>query len=75
MKEMISIFNLNGGASIWWEDLKEIKGLKKIKITWKNFDKYFQKEYPLEKCYDENIKEFHDHKLGKIPWMHIPKGL
>jgi hypothetical protein len=27
-KERISIFNLNGGDSIWWEDLKEIKGLK-----------------------------------------------
>jgi hypothetical protein len=23
-KAKIAIFNLNGGASIWWEDLKEI---------------------------------------------------
>jgi hypothetical protein len=27
-KERISIFNLNGGDSIWWEYLKEIRGLK-----------------------------------------------
>jgi hypothetical protein len=31
-KENITIFNLNGGASIWWENLKEFKGLKEIKI-------------------------------------------
>jgi hypothetical protein len=40
-KARISIFNLNGGASIWWEDLKEIKVLKEIKLTWKQFEKYF----------------------------------
>jgi hypothetical protein len=32
-KENIAIFNLNGGASIWWEYLKDVKGLKEIKIT------------------------------------------
>jgi hypothetical protein len=30
-KEKISIFNLNGGASLLWEDLKEVKGLKESK--------------------------------------------
>jgi hypothetical protein len=44
-KEKISIFNLNGGASIWWEDLKEVKGLKERKLTWKQFEKYFRKAY------------------------------
>jgi hypothetical protein len=32
-KAKITIFNLNGGASIWWEDLKEVKGLKESKLT------------------------------------------
>jgi hypothetical protein len=41
-KARISIFNLNGGASIWWEDLKEIKGLKERKLTWKQFEKYLK---------------------------------
>jgi hypothetical protein len=31
-KAMISFFNLNGGSSIWWEYLKEIKGLKERKL-------------------------------------------
>jgi len=35
-KANISIFNLNGGASIWWEDLKEFKGLKESKLIWNN---------------------------------------
>jgi hypothetical protein len=35
------MFNLNGGASIWWEDLKEIKRIKERKLTWKQFEKYF----------------------------------
>jgi hypothetical protein len=32
-KAKITIFNLNGGSSIWWEDLKEVKGLKESKLT------------------------------------------
>jgi hypothetical protein len=47
-KENISIFNLNGGASIWWEDLKNVKGIKESKLTWKQFEKYFRKAYLLE---------------------------
>jgi hypothetical protein len=32
-KENVSIFNLNGGACIWWDNLKEVKGLKEKKLT------------------------------------------
>jgi hypothetical protein len=48
-REWISIFNLNRGASIWWEDLKEVKGLKERELTWKKFEKYFRKSYVSEK--------------------------
>jgi len=66
-KEKISIFNLNGKDSIWWEDLKELKGLKERKLTWKQLKKYFKKAYlSTKKYYDGNIKEFHEHKLGKL---------
>jgi hypothetical protein len=44
-KEKIAIFNLNGGASIRWEDLKDVNGLKESKLTWKKFEKYFRKVY------------------------------
>jgi hypothetical protein len=57
---------LNGGDSIWWKYIKEIKGLKEKKMTWKKNEKHFQKEYLLEKYHDEKIKEFHEHKLGQL---------
>jgi hypothetical protein len=40
--------------------------LKEIKLTWKQFEKYFRKSYLYEKYYDEKIKEFHELKLGQI---------
>jgi hypothetical protein len=42
------------------------QGTKERKITWKWFEKYFQKAYLSEKYYDEKIKEFHAHKLGQL---------
>jgi hypothetical protein len=65
-KENIAIFNLNGGDSIWWKDLKDVKGLKESKLTWKQFEKYFRKAYLSKKYYDGKIKELHEHKLGNI---------
>jgi hypothetical protein len=57
-KVRIDIFILNGGVSIWWEDLKELKGLKEIKLIWKYFDKYFKKACMLEKyCYNPNLHQ------------------
>jgi hypothetical protein len=32
-KVKIFVFNDNGGYSIWWEDLKEVKGLKERNLT------------------------------------------
>jgi hypothetical protein len=29
MKARVATFNLTGGASIWWEDLKNVKGITK----------------------------------------------
>jgi hypothetical protein len=40
-KERIAIFNLNGGDSNWWEYLKEIRGFKKSKLMWKQFEQNF----------------------------------
>jgi hypothetical protein len=65
-KEKIGIFNRNGGLSIWWEYLKDVKGLKESKLTWKRFKKYFRKPYLSKKHYVGKIKEFHKHKLGQL---------
>ena len=42
MKERVSIFNLNGRASIWWENLRQVRNINDRKIVWKQFKKYFK---------------------------------
>jgi hypothetical protein len=74
-KARITIFNLNGGASIWWEDLKEIKGLKETKLTWKQFEKYFRKAYLLRSIMMKKSRNSMSISWENLPWMHMPKGL
>jgi hypothetical protein len=45
LKAQIVIFNLNGKASIWWEDLRNVKGIHEKDLSWKQFEKYFKKKY------------------------------
>jgi hypothetical protein len=41
MKARVATFNLNGKASIWWEDLKNVKGVHEEDLSWEWFEKYF----------------------------------
>jgi hypothetical protein len=66
LKARIAIFNLNGKASIWWEDLKNVKGIHEEDLSWKQFEKHFNKKYLLEKYFDEKTKEFYELKLGHL---------
>jgi hypothetical protein len=45
LKARIGIFNLNGKASIWWEELRNMKGIQEKKLSWRQFEKYFNKKY------------------------------
>jgi hypothetical protein len=63
MKVRVAIYNMNNRASIWWEDLKNVKKTSERKITWKIFKKYFHHKYMSERYYDGKIKEFHEMKL------------
>jgi hypothetical protein len=42
LKVRITIFNLNGKASIWWEDLRNMKGINEKDLSWKQFEKKFK---------------------------------
>jgi len=55
---------LNGKASIWWEDLINVKGIHEKELSWKQFEKYFKKRYISERYYDDNTKELYELKLG-----------
>jgi hypothetical protein len=62
----VATFNLNGKDSIWWEDLKNMKGVCEEDLSSKQFEKYFQKKYLSERYFDEKDKEFYELKLGKL---------
>jgi hypothetical protein len=66
LKARVATFNLNGTVSIWWEDLKNVKGIHKEDLSWERFEKYFRKKYLSKKYFDEKTKEFYELKLGKL---------
>jgi hypothetical protein len=66
LKVQVTIFNLNGKASIWWEDLMNVKGIHEKDVSWKQFEKYFKKKYLSEKYFDGNTKELYELKLGQL---------
>jgi hypothetical protein len=43
LKARITIFNLNEKDSIWWEDLRNVKGVHEKDLSWKQFEKYSRK--------------------------------
>jgi hypothetical protein len=57
---------LNGKASIWWEDLRNFKGIDKKDLSWNKFEKYFKKKYLSEKYFDGKTKKFYELKLGQL---------
>ena len=75
MKERVSIFNLNGRESIWWEHLRQVKKINEKKIVWKQFKKYFKKKYLSNRYYDDKIKEFHELKVGEVDHGRICKQI
>jgi hypothetical protein len=65
LKARVATFNLNGKASIWWEDLKNVKGIHEEDLSWERFEKYFRKKYLSEKYFDKKTKEFYELKSGQ----------
>lgn len=63
-KEKNSIYNLNGRASIWWEYLMKVKGIKERRIIRERFKKNFKEKYLFARYYDNKRKEFNKLKLG-----------
>eukprot|EP00253_Pinus_taeda_P019720 PITA_19720 len=55
----------NGKATLWWEEIKIVKGVSEQNITWEKFQKYFKERYLTERFYDEKAQEFHDLRLGQ----------
>jgi hypothetical protein len=62
----IAIYQLKGKASMWWDQLVQVKHIDEKKITWRQFKKYFQKKYLSKHYYDRKMKELFELKLGSM---------
>eukprot|EP00253_Pinus_taeda_P020164 PITA_20164 len=65
LKARLAIFQLQGKATLWWEEVKLVKGVTEQNITWDNFQRFFKERYLTERFYDEKAREFHDLRLGQ----------
>eukprot|EP00253_Pinus_taeda_P008664 PITA_08664 len=65
LKARLAIFQLQGKTTLWWEEVKIVKGVMEQTITWENFQRYFKERYLTERFYDEKAREFHDLRLGQ----------
>ena len=43
-----------------------MKRINERRIVWKRFKKYFKQKCLSDRYYDDNIKEFHELKLGQL---------
>jgi hypothetical protein len=62
----ISIYQLKGKASMWWDQLVQVQHIKEKSVTWREFKKYFEKKYLTKRYYDKKMKEFFELKLGSM---------
>jgi hypothetical protein len=62
----ISIYQLKGKASMWWDQLVQVQHIEEKSVTWREFKKYFEKKYLTKRYYDKRMKEFFELKLGSI---------
>ena len=66
MEERVAIYHLQGKASIWWDKLVKLKDIDEDKISWRNFKKYFKKEYLSKHYYDKMMEELFELNLGSM---------
>jgi len=66
MKAKIFTYTLKGKANIWWEVLKNVRGIIKEELTWSEFEKFFRNQYLSERYFDSKAKEFYKLRMGQI---------
>jgi N-glycosylase/DNA lyase len=62
----ISIYQLKGKASMWWDQFMQVKHIDEKKVTWREFNRYFQKKYLTKRYYDKKMKEYFELKLESM---------
>ena len=58
MKAKTTIFSLKGKANIWWEDVKNVKGMHEENFTQNEFERLFKNKYLSEIYFNDRAKDF-----------------
>lgn len=68
MKSKIVTFSLKGKgkAGIWWEDVKNVRGIQKEKLMWDKFERLLKNNYLSERYYDDRAKDFYELQIGSM---------
>jgi hypothetical protein len=75
LEDRISTYHLYSKATMWWDQLKKVEHVNESRITWKQFKKYFQKEYLSENLYDKKMQDFFELRLGSMTIAKYKKKL
>jgi hypothetical protein len=62
----ISIYQLKGKASMWWDHLVQVQHLREKNVTSKDFKRHFEKKYLTKRYYDRKMKDFFELKMGSM---------
>jgi hypothetical protein len=73
LEARISTYHLHGKDAIWWDQLKQVEHINESGITWKQFKKYFQKEYLSNHLYDKKMQEFFELRSGSMNMVEYEK--
>ena len=51
---------------MWWDQFVQVQHIREKEVTWKEFNRYFEKKYLTKRYYDGKMKEFFELKLGSM---------
>ena len=66
MKAMITTFSLKGKVDIWWEDVKNVKGIDEDDLIWHAFESLLKQNYLSERYYEDGAKDCYELWMGSI---------
>jgi len=66
MKSNIATFSLKWKEDIWWEDVKNVKGIWEDDLILDELERLFKKKYLSERYYDEIAKDFYNLQMGSM---------
>ena len=64
LRARLAIYQLQGKATLWWEEAKMVHAIDEKVVTWEDFQVKFKNRYLNEHYYDDKGKNFHELRLG-----------